>query len=122
MTALFAWLGNTINDFWLNLRNGMWIIYLAIVAWLTFAWKGVEIVVNMLIGLISKLDGIVGYLSAQHSPAAPGGGDIYWMLATANTFFPLDELMHMAAAYVTFCLVPVALYRLAKAYLPLMAT
>jgi hypothetical protein len=116
MESFIDWLGRQINMMWNATTSLPMQLLLIAAAWLYFAMKGIELITNMIISALNQSDSIIAFMTGQPAPSAPG--IISGILQITNTVMPLDELLHMAAAYITFVLIPIGAYRFFKSLWP----
>jgi hypothetical protein len=117
MTALFAWLGQFLSTVWSALLKYVVSFWSFVGVLIYLAYQGFVLLGNIMISVGQKLtDMFTGASSIAGS--APCGGDIAQVLATANTFFPVDETFRLMAAMLVGIWIPIGIYRMLKSWMP----
>jgi hypothetical protein len=119
MEALFDWLGRQLSRLWDAVISVYSVFWALLLAWTYVVWKGLTLVTGMITTALTHSSDIIAYLHGQSSPSAPAG--LATVLQLSNTFFPLDELFQLTAAYISLVMLPIGVYRFIKSWIPALA-
>ena len=114
MPEWFQAVVNTITKVWAFLdRIGVrfWAFVMFI---LTLVYEGFTLIGDLTIQAVQKISDLA---SAAGSLSAPCGGGLATILATANTFYPLDETLRMLAGLAAIWVV-LGMYRFIRSWMP----
>jgi hypothetical protein len=119
MSSLFEWLGTVLVAMWGGFRKFFLSLWSFIAVLVYLAWQGFNLLGDMMIQLGQKLVDVIA--TGTVAGSAPCGGGLTEVLAIANTFFPLDELLRMMAALMVGVWLPIGVYRIFRSLFPTIA-
>lgn len=112
LAGAWSWLGWLKDEIWRQVRGGLlsvWGFVLIAVGWL---WSAVDFISSSVAAVLAKVDALVFPSVSVGMP-----GSLSYAASVANTFFPLQEAITMAVAFMALVL-GLTVYRLIKSWIP----